>query len=41
MKVDDARKFLEDVAALKKAVPFKRYKRNVPHRKGMCAGRYP
>jgi large subunit ribosomal protein L22 len=41
MKLDAARGFLEDVVALKKAVPYKRYTRNVPHRKGMCTGRYP
>ncbi len=41
MKLEKAREFLEDVAALKRAVPYKRYTRNVPHRKGMCTGRYP
>lgn len=41
MKLENAREFLEDVAALKRAVPYKRYTRNVPHRKGMCTGRYP
>lgn len=41
MKVDVARKFLEDVSLLKRAVPYKRYTENVPHRKGMCTGRYP
>ncbi|WP_218837948.1 50S ribosomal protein L22 [Candidatus Methanoperedens nitratireducens] len=41
MKVDDARELLEDVSVLKQAVPYKRYKRNIPHRKGMCTGRYP
>ncbi len=41
MKLAKARNFLEDVAALKKAVPYKRYTRNIPHRKGMCTGRYP
>lgn len=40
-KLDDARVFLEEVAALKRAVPYKRYTRNIPHRKGMCTGRYP
>lgn len=40
-KVDDARKFLEGVVSLKQAVPYKRYTRNIPHRKGMCTGRYP
>ena len=41
MKVDAARRFLEDVVSLKQAVPYKRYRRNIPHRKGMCTGRYP
>lgn len=36
-----AKKFLEEVIALKKPVPFKRYKRNVGHKAGMAAGRYP
>lgn len=41
MKLGTAREFLEDVVELKRAVPYKRYTRNVPHRKGMCTGRYP
>ncbi len=41
MKVDAAKGFLENVVLLKQAVPYKRYTRNVPHRKGMCTGRYP
>ena len=41
MKLETARKFLEDVSELKQAVPYKRFTRNVPHRKGMCTGRYP
>lgn len=41
MKIEDAKGFLEEVVLLKKAVPYKRYVRNVPHRKGMCTGRYP
>ena len=41
MKLGTAREFLENVAALKQAVPYKRYTRNIPHRKGMCTGRYP
>lgn len=40
-KVDAAREFLEDVSVLKQAVPFRRYKRKVAHKKGMCTGRYP
>ncbi len=41
MKVHVARGFLEDVTELKQAVPYKRYVKSVPHRKGMCTGRYP
>jgi large subunit ribosomal protein L22 len=39
----EAKKYLEDVIALKRAVPFHRFKRDVPHRKGkgLMAGRYP
>lgn len=39
----DAKKLLEDVIAFKKPIPYKRYKRDVPHRKGkgIMAGRYP
>ena len=37
-----AKEFLEDVIALKKAVPFKKHKKNIGHRKGkIAAGRYP
>lgn len=44
MRVKNAQAFLEDVVALKRAVPFKRYRRNVAHRHGLVgadAGRYP
>jgi large subunit ribosomal protein L22 len=42
MKASEARKFLEDVVALKQAVPFKRHHDGTGHRKGpMAAGRYP
>ena len=41
MKLDDARDFLEQVVELKRAVPYRRYTRNIPHKKGMCTGRYP
>jgi len=33
--------FLERVIEGKQAVPFKRYNRDTPHRKGMGPGRYP
>lgn len=37
-----AKNYLEDVIALKKAIPFRRHNRDVGHRKGpMAAGRYP
>ena len=42
MKTPKAKQFLENVIALKQAVPFKRYNGNVGHRRGkMAAGRYP
>ncbi|MDI6640106.1 MAG: 50S ribosomal protein L22 [Methanocellales archaeon] len=44
MRVSKAKEYLEDVIALKKAVPFKRHKKNVSHKRGLRkwdAGRYP
>jgi len=44
MKLDDAAAYLQKVIALQKPIPFKRFNRNVPHRKGLVgwdAGRYP
>jgi large subunit ribosomal protein L22 len=44
MRANLARAYLEDVIALKRAIPFKRYRRNVAHRHGAVgwdAGRYP
>ncbi len=41
MKLEKARKFLKDVSELKQAVPYRRHTENIPHRKGMCTGRYP
>jgi large subunit ribosomal protein L22 len=41
MKVKVARGFLKNVVLLKQAVPYKRYVKAVPHRRGMCTGRYP
>ena len=44
MKLDEAREFLEQVIRKKKAVPFKRFKKKLPHRRGLqkaAAGRYP
>ncbi len=39
--VSYALKYLEEVIALKRAVPFKRHCRNVGHKPGMAAGRFP
>ena len=42
--LDDAIKLLEDVIALKRPIPFKRYKRDVGHRRELQKrkiGRYP
>ncbi|RLI39517.1 50S ribosomal protein L22 [Candidatus Bathyarchaeota archaeon] len=44
MMLEDAKKFLEDVIALRKPVPFRRYCKKIPHRKGLKgwpAGRFP
>lgn len=36
-----AKKYLEEVAELKRAVPFKRFIRDLGHKPGMAAGRFP
>jgi len=36
MKLEIAQEFLENVVTLKQAVPYKRYIKSVPHRRGMC-----
>ena len=45
MKLSDAKKLLERVIEKKQAVPYKRYKKEVPHRRqlneGWYAGRFP
>lgn len=42
MKTGKARSYLDNVVALKQAVPFKRHNDSMGHRKGpMAAGRYP
>ncbi|MBO7409399.1 MAG: 50S ribosomal protein L22 [Candidatus Methanomethylophilaceae archaeon] len=41
MKVDKAIKALEDVIALKRPVPLKRYNKRVSHKQGVGPGRYP
>lgn len=40
-KTSFAKNFLEDVIALRKAVPFKRATRDVGHKPGMSSGRFP
>jgi len=43
-KVQDAIKYLEDVVAMKRVVPFRKYKKKVAHKSGLekwYAGRYP
>jgi large subunit ribosomal protein L22 len=44
MKLDDAKDLLEQVRQKKKAVPFRRFNKKMPHRRGLqkaAAGRYP
>ncbi|MDR3206593.1 MAG: 50S ribosomal protein L22 [Candidatus Methanoplasma sp.] len=41
MKVDNAIAALEDVIALERPVPLKRYNKRVSHKKGVGPGRYP
>jgi large subunit ribosomal protein L22 len=44
MKLDQAREYLTLVVQKKKAVPFKKHNKKLPHRKGLqktAAGRYP
>jgi large subunit ribosomal protein L22 len=41
-KLSEAYNILDEVIALRRAIPFKRYNGGVPHRKGISgAGRYP
>ncbi|MDD1703772.1 MAG: 50S ribosomal protein L22 [Methanoregula sp.] len=44
-RVNDAIAYLNDVVALKKAIPFRKFNRNVAHKRGLPgnwdAGRYP
>ena len=39
--VESARSYLENVAEMKVAIPFKRFNRDMGHKKCMAAGRYP
>uniref|UniRef100_A0A7C4W3S3 Large ribosomal subunit protein uL22 n=1 Tax=Geoglobus ahangari TaxID=113653 RepID=A0A7C4W3S3_9EURY len=44
MKIDEAIKYLEEVVEMKRAIPFRKHKKKVPHRRGLekwYAGRYP
>ena len=44
MKIEEARKLLEEVISRKRAIPYKRYKKEVPHKslqERWYAGRYP
>ncbi|RLI76310.1 50S ribosomal protein L22 [Archaeoglobales archaeon] len=43
-RINEAMKLLEDVVAMRKAVPFRKYKKKVAHKGGLekwYAGRYP
>ena len=44
MMLNDAKQYLRDVAAKKKAIPYTRYNKKLPHRHGLVnsfCGRYP
>jgi len=42
MMLEEAKKYLRDVIAKRVAVPYRRYKKKLPHRRGLGgAGRYP
>ncbi len=41
MKVDKAKKYLQEVIEMKRAVPFRRYNSDLAHKPGIGAGRYP
>ncbi len=36
-----AKKMLQEVVEMKRAVPYTRFNKDTPHRKGMAAGKYP
>ena len=40
-RTDYAKQFLEEVIGLNRAVPFKRFNRDMGHKAGMAAGRFP
>ncbi|MEK6835050.1 MAG: 50S ribosomal protein L22 [Nanoarchaeota archaeon] len=39
--LENAKKMLKSVIEMKQAVPYKRHNKDIPHRPGMMAGRYP
>jgi large subunit ribosomal protein L22 len=41
LPVDRAETFLEEVVALRRAVPFRRYNQETSHKRGVGPGRYP
>lgn len=41
MKVEKAKRFLQDVIDMRRAVPYKRYNSDVAHKSSIGAGRYP
>ena len=41
MLVEKALRYLEDVIKLKRPIPYKRYRRDMAHRKGIGPGRFP
>jgi large subunit ribosomal protein L22 len=41
LPLERARSLLEDVVALRKAVPFRRYNQETAHKRGIGPGRYP
>lgn len=40
-KLDKAKRMLNDVISKQRAVPFKKYNRDMGHKPGIAAGRYP
>lgn len=41
LKLEEAKKLLEDVIAKKRPIPYRRHSGKVGHKRGMGAGRYP
>ena len=40
-KLETAKNILQDVISLRKAVPYKRFKKNIPHKRSIGPGRFP